>query len=236
LRLELEVGQIEKPKTVLVVAAHPDDPEFGAGGTLIRWVNQGATVHYLLCTSGDKGSKQLDVSVEQLVTTREREQREAARRIGVASVTFLREPDGEFQPTLANRERIARLIRQVRPDVLVTHDPWRRYQLHPDHRNVGLCTLDAMVAARDHLYFPELFQSGLMPHTVPEILLFGTDDVNAWVDISSTIEGKLEALRAHESQVARIPDLAQRIRERGRLAGQSHGLALAEEFHRIEQR
>lgn len=232
----MEIGKVDKPKVVMVVGAHPDDPEFGCGGTLLRWADQGCRIHYLICTAGDKGSKDLAITSESLAVIREAEQREAARRIGAVSVTFLGEADGEFQPTLGNRERITRIIRELRPDILVTHDPWRRYQLHPDHRNVGTCTLDAMVSARDHLFFPHLFKEGLMPHTVPEIVLFGTDDANAWADISGTIDRKLESLRAHVSQVARISDLDERIRERARVAGQPHKLAFAEEFHLIEQR
>ncbi len=232
----MEIGKVDQPKTILVVGAHPDDTEFSSGGSLLRWTQQGCKVHYLVCTNGDKGTKDLDMTAERLAPIRQEEQREAARRIGVSSVTFLGEPDGEFPPSLLNRERITRMIRELRPDVLMVHDPWRRYQLHPDHRSVGICTLDAMVAARDHLYFPELFHEGLMPHTVPEILLYGTDDANVWVDTSTTLEGKLHALRAHESQVCRIPDLKERIYDWARRVGQAHGLELAEEFHRIEQR
>ncbi|MGE5618632.1 MAG: PIG-L deacetylase family protein [Sphingomonadaceae bacterium] len=232
----MEIGKVETPKVILVVGAHPDDTEFSSGGSLLRWTQQGCTVHYLVCTNGDKGTKDLDMTAEQLVPIRQEEQREAARRLGVASVTFLGGPDGEFLADLSNREKITRIIRKVRPDVLMVHDPWRRYQLHPDHRAVGICTLDAMVAARDHLYFPHLFHEGLMPHTVPEILLFGTDEANVWVDTSSTIEGKLYALKAHESQVSRIPDLKERIYDWARRVGRAHGLELAEEFHRIEQR
>lgn len=232
----MEIGQVEKPKVILVVTAHPDDAEFGCGGSLIRWARQGCEIHYLVFTSGDKGSKQLDMTAERMAAIREEEQREAAGRIGVRSVTFLGEPDGEFQPTLAHRERVTRAIRELRPDFLVTHDSWRRYQLHPDHRAVGLCALDGMVAARDHLYFPHLFQAGLMPHTVPQILLFGTDDANVWVDTSTTTDGKLDALRAHKSQVVRIADLDKRIRDWSGKVGRAHGLEYAEEFHRIEQR
>lgn len=230
----MEIGTVERPKVVLAVGAHPDDTEFACSGTLIRWVRQGCTVHYLVCTGGDKGSKDFEMTPERLVAIRHAEQREAARRVGVESVTFLGQPDGEFQPDLANRERIATVIRKLRPDVLMGHDPWRRYQLHPDHRAVGICTLDAMVAARDHLFFPHLFQSGLKPHSVPEILLFGTDDANAWTDVSSSFEAKLDALHAHETQIGNLPDLEARVRERARLMGQPHGLELAEEFHRIE--
>jgi LmbE family N-acetylglucosaminyl deacetylase len=219
-----------------VVGAHPDDTEFSSAGSLIRWVAQGCTVHYLICTAGDKGTKDLSLPAEKLIAIREAEQREAARRIGVSSVTFLRQSDGEFEPNLANRERITRVIRELRPDVLMVHDPWRRYQLHPDHRAVGICTLDGMVAARDHLFFPHLYQSGLMPHTVPEILLYGTDDANAWVDVSESFAGKIHALRAHETQVGHHQDLEGTLRERARVMGQAHGLEMAEEFHRIEQK
>ncbi len=232
----VEIGQVDRPKKILVVGAHPDDTEFSSGGSILRWTQQGCEVHYLVCTNGDKGTKDLEMTGEGLTPIRQEEQREAARRLSVASVRFLGEADGEFPVTLANREKITRVIRELRPDVLMVHDPWRRYQLHPDHRNVGICTLDAMVAARDHLYFPHLYHEGLMPHTVPEILLYGTDDANVWVDTSSTIEGKLDALRAHETQVARMTDLKERIYEWARRVGQAHGLELAEEFHRIEQR
>ena len=230
----MEIGTLDGPKKMLLVGAHPDDPEFACGGSLLRWVSQGAEVHYLICTSGDKGSKDPEMTSERLAAIREPEQMEAARRVGVAEVDFLREPDGEFQASLANRERIARRIRELRPDILITHDPWRRYQIHPDHRAVGFCTLDAMVAARDHLFFPHLIGEGLAPHEVREMLLYGTDDANAWVDISSTFQGKLHALQAHVTQVAHRTDLEDRVRERASQGGESHGLDLAEEFHRIE--
>jgi LmbE family N-acetylglucosaminyl deacetylase len=232
----LNVGQVAEPKVVLVMMSHPDDAEFSSGGTLALWADQRCTIHYVLATSGDKGSKDLDMTAERLAAIREREQQEAARRIGVSTVTFLRHPDGEFQPIMANRESFARIIRQVRPDVLMTHDPWRRYQLHPDHRAVGTCVLDAMVAARDHLYLPRLFfDEGLSPHAVREILLFSTDEPNVWADISASFDRKLHALRAHESQVTRIPDLEGRMRERARLAGEPHGVELAETFHLVQQ-
>jgi LmbE family N-acetylglucosaminyl deacetylase len=230
----LDIGTVERPRVVLAVGAHPDDAEFACSGTLFKWAQQGCAIHYLVCTGGDKGSKDLAMTTARLVAIRQAEQKEAARRVGVQNVLFLGQPDGEFEPSLRNRERIATVIREVRPDVLMTHDPWRRYQLHPDHRAVGICTLDAMVAARDHLFFPHLFESGLAPHAVHEILLFGTDDANAWTDVSAVFDAKLHALRAHESQVAHLPDLEQRIHDRARLMGQAHGLDLAEEFHRIE--
>jgi LmbE family N-acetylglucosaminyl deacetylase len=232
----MEIGTVDKPKVVLIVGAHPDDTEFACGGTVARWTEQGCDVHYLVCTTGDKGSKDLEMTIDRLTVLRQVEQREAARRLGVTDITFMGEPDGEFDPNLTNRERIARKIRELQPDTLMVHDPWRRYQLHPDHRNVGFCTLDGMVAARDHLYVPNLMKEGLMPFTVPQILLYGTDDATAWVDISSTLDRKVDALRAHESQVNRIPDLKGRMVEWASRVGQLHGLELAEEFHLIEQK
>jgi LmbE family N-acetylglucosaminyl deacetylase len=232
----LNVGLVDRPKVVLVIMSHPDDAEFSSAGTLALWVEQGCAVHYVLTTSGDKGSKDLEMTPDRLAVIRETEQREAARRLGIAEVTFLRQPDGEVQAGMANRELFARIIRQLRPDVLMTHDPWRRYQLHPDHRAVGTCVLDAMVAARDHLYIPRLYyEEELLPHGVPEIMLFSTDEPNVWADIGSTFERKLHALRAHASQVTRIPDLEGRMRERARLAGEPYGIELAEAFHLVQQ-
>jgi LmbE family N-acetylglucosaminyl deacetylase len=219
--------------TVLVVAAHPDDAEFGCGGTVARWARAGARVVFLLGTSGDKGSHDPAVHPMELALRREAEQREAARRLGVAEVIFLRRLDGELEVTLAFRQQIALVIRQVQPQIVVTHDPWRLYQLHPDHRAIGLTTCDAIIAAREHLIFPEQLRHGLSHHRPRELYLFTTDHPNVWVDIADTIELKIAALQAHVSQVGHLADLAERVRNRARQMGESPGLAFAEEFHRI---
>ena len=132
-------------------------------------------VHYVVCTDGSKGTKDRSLAPRDLVATREREQRAAADLLGVKSVTFLRQIDGELQATIACRTDLAREIRRVRPRVMITHDPWRLYQLHPDHRAAGFLSTDAFVAARDHLYSPELFlEEALEPYDVPGISVLRT--------------------------------------------------------------
>lgn len=219
---------------VLVVAAHPDDAEFGCGGTIARWVRDGWEASYLVCTNGDKGSHDLTMSSPALSVVREREQCEAARILGVKDVIFLGRRDGELEVSMDFRAQVCLIIRQVQPTVVITFDPWRLYQLHPDHRALGITVLDALVAARDHLFFPEQLRSGLRHHRPEALYLFVTDHPNAWVDISETVNLKIEALRAHRSQIRDAGELEQRIVARAREAGESQGLALAEQFHRIE--
>jgi LmbE family N-acetylglucosaminyl deacetylase len=222
------------PARALVIVAHPDDAEFGCGGTLAGWTARGCMVTLLLLTSGDKGSHDPAVNPFELAARREAEQLQAARLLGVADVRFLRLPDGEVEPTQALRARLCLAIRQVRPEVIITHDPWRLYQLHPDHRAAGLVASDAAIAARDHLFFPEQLAGGLRHHRTSAIWYFTTDHPNTWIDISATVGQKLAALRAHASQVAHLADLEERVRQRARQMGESGGLEYAEEFHRIE--
>src|SRR5205823_11576743 len=155
----------------------------------------GRRVHYLLCTSGDKGSADATARPGDLARVREAEQQEAARRLGVASTCFLGRHDGELEVSLAFRAELTAIIRRLRPQLVATFDPWRPYQLHPDHRAVGTTTLDAIIAARDPLYFPEQQRDGLAAHRVREAWLFATDSADVWIDITPTIEAKLEALR-----------------------------------------
>ncbi len=225
---------IDAPASALVIAAHPDDAEFGCGGTIGHWVARGADVRFLLLTSGDKGSHDPTASPFALAALREQEQAEAARRLGVREVRFLRLLDGEIEATRDLRARLCLIIRQMRPEVVVTHDPWRLYQLHPDHRATGLVASDAVIAARDHLFFPEQLVGGLTHHRAKEIWFFTTDHPNRWIDISATVGGKIAALRAHHSQVAHLVDLEERVHQRARQMGESRGLDSAEEFHRVE--
>ncbi|MBI4491432.1 MAG: PIG-L family deacetylase [Chloroflexi bacterium] len=221
-------------RKVLVVAAHPDDAKFGCGGTVARWVREGWEAHELICTSGDKGSHDLGVNPYDLAALREQEQQAAARTLGVSSVTFLRLRDGELEMTMGFRAQLSLLVRQIQPQVVITHDPWRLYQLHPDHRAVGMTTVDGIVAARDHLFFPEQLQAGLRHHRPEALYLFTTDHPNAWVDIAETIDLKIQALRAHRSQIRDVEGLEERIRTRAREVGEPQGMPLAEAFHRIE--
>ncbi|MFN3336312.1 MAG: PIG-L deacetylase family protein [Thermomicrobium sp.] len=216
---------------VMVVVAHPDDMEFGAGGTVARLVREGKEVVLVQCTSGDKGTNRRDLSPEQLARQREEEEQEACRRLGVQQVVFLRLPDGELVPDLVFRERIVRQIRTHRPDIVITHDPFRPYALHPDHRAVGITTIDAVYpTARDPLYFPQHLAEGLEPHKVAELWLFGAQYPDLYIDIEDTMDLKLAALTAHRSQISDPEELAQRVRERAAEIGAERGLRYAEAF------
>jgi LmbE family N-acetylglucosaminyl deacetylase len=158
------------PSIALAVGAHPDDVEFGCGGTLAKWAADGCLVHHLVCTDGSKGTWDVDADIAALAVRREAEQREAARRLSgdrAGEVRFLRAVDGELEPTVGPRREIALAIRELRPDVVLGHDPWKRYRLHPDHRAAGLLVCDAVVAARDPHFFRELG----VPHPRPTHLL-----------------------------------------------------------------
>lgn len=222
------------PRRVLVFAAHPDDAEFGCAGTVARWVREGWEATFVLVTNGDKGSHDLEVNPHQLAATREREQLAAAEVLGVKQVIFLRHRDGELQPTMELRAQVCLLVRQLRPTIVITHDPWRLYQLHPDHRATGISVVDGVIAARDHLFFPEQLRDELTHHRPEALYLFTTDHPNVWVDIAETIELKIEALRAHRSQLRDPQGLEERVRARAREAGESQGLRFAEQFHRVE--
>jgi LmbE family N-acetylglucosaminyl deacetylase len=219
---------------LLFVQAHPDDADFGASGSVALWAREGRRVHYLCCTSGDKGAADPNARPADLARLRETEQREAARRLGVTSTRFLGRHDGELEESLAFRAELTAIIRQVRPQLVFTFDPWRPYQLHPDHRAVGFTTLDAIISARDPLYFAEQRREGLAAHRVREAWLLGTDAADVWIDITPTIDAKLSALEAHTSQVGDWGRMAERIRARAREAGARYGVEYAEAFKRLE--
>ncbi len=215
---------------VMAIFAHPDDAEFICSGTIARFVHSGYRAQYVLATSGDKGSDDRNATPEQLATTREAEQHAAAKILGVEEVTFLRHHDGEVEVSIPFRREIAKVIREGKPDVVLTFDPWQRYQIHPDHRVVGQTTLDAVAAARDHMYYPEQLTDGLTEHRAHNVYFFATDNPNYYVDITETMELKIAAILAHTSQV-KSEGLAERIRERARAVGQQIGVEYAEAFH-----
>jgi len=227
------------PARVLVVAAHPDDIEFGAAGTIARWVSEGAEIGYLIATRGDKGSDDPDANLSELVARREREQRDAAAELGVASVDFLDEPDGLVQPTLALRERITRAIRRAQPEVVMSHDPTvlfvnNEWVNHPDHRAVGQVTVDAVFpTARDPLNFPEHRTAGLEPWKVAELFLWSTNEANQLVDIGETLDRKIAALAHHASQFRSFDDIAHWVRRRSEELGERAGYRAAEGFRRV---
>jgi LmbE family N-acetylglucosaminyl deacetylase len=207
---------------VLVVLAHPDDPEYFCGGTVARWAAEGLDVTYCLLTSGDKGADGQEVDAQELARTREGEQQAAADVLGVHRVIFLRREDGMLEPDLGLRRDIVRVIRQACPDLLVTCDPTtlfpRRTRInHADHRAAGLATIDAVYpAAGSALFFPELLAEGLKPHKVRQVYLAGSQNPNTAVDVTDFVERKLEALRCHRSQIRDFDEVATGVRERMR--------------------
>lgn len=226
----------ESEMKVMVVTPHPDDAEFGAAGTVASWVRQGRQVIYVVCTNGDKGSSDRDMTPERLAEIREEEQREAAKLLGVSEVIFLGHPDGGLEDTPAFRGELVRLIRKHRPDLVITADPYRRYLWHRDHRITGTVTLDAVFPyARDHLSYPEHMAEGLAPHRVKEVYLWGSEQSDTFIDITETFSLKLAALMCHASQVGqRAGVVTQWVEERASQLGQSQGIPLAEAFHRVE--
>jgi LmbE family N-acetylglucosaminyl deacetylase len=187
-----------RPDRALAIGAHPDDIEFGCGGSLAKWARAGAEVHLLVLTDGSKGSWDPGADLAELVATRQSEQREAARALGAAEVHFLGAVDGELVATAPLRAEICRLIRRIRPEAVLGHDPWKRYRLHPDHREAGLLTVDAIVAARDPHFFPDQAEA---PHRPRFLLLFEPDEIDHLEALGAAdIEAKLAALRCHRSQ------------------------------------
>ena len=228
-------------RCVMVVVAHPDDAEFMSAGTIARWAREGKEIIYVLCTSGDKGTSDTSVSPAALAEARRKEQEAAAARLGVREVVFLGYEDGVLQNTLELRKDIVRQIRRFKPDVVVCQDPTTRWSAqgyinHPDHRAAGDATLDAVYpSARDPHVFPELLAEGLQPHKVREAYVGGTNYADVWIDITDTIETKIQALQAHESQVnngSRPPDwdVAKVIRERAQQVAEGHDMRYAEAF------
>jgi len=224
-------------RRVLVIGAHPDDPEFFCAGTIARWTQAGVVVRFVVVTSGDKGRPPDWSSAEEFARVREAEQQASARILGVEGITFLRFTDGEVFDTLELRERLTAEIRRFRPDLLVTHDPLTRlYRQHPDHRAVGAAALAAAFPlCRLSTFFPWQLQEGLRPHAVRRALLFGTDQPDTAVDISTVFEHKLAALRLHATQADAFPGgLEKRVRRRAEEAGRPFGLPLAEAFLAVE--
>ncbi len=217
----------------MIIFAHPDDAEGNCGGTTAKWVREGKVIHYVVLTNGDKGSGDLSMTSEKLVGIREKEQEAAATILGVSGITFLRIPDGELEVSSSLRKEITRLMRGHQPTIVFAHDPWKPYQLHSDHRAAGFLALDAAIAARDHLYYPEQLAQGLQPCRVREVCLFGTDYPDFFVDISETIEIKLRAVRCHESQGLTSREVQERIRNRALEMGRRKNYSYGEAFKKI---
>jgi LmbE family N-acetylglucosaminyl deacetylase len=217
----------------MVIFAHPDDAEVQCAGMLAAWIEGGKRITYVSLTRGDKGTQDPEMDPETLTRIRHEEQLEAARELGVGKVVFMENDDGVLEATLDRRRALTRVIRENQPEVVVTHDPWMRYQLHPDHRATGTLALDAVISARDRLYFPEQLQDGVKPCRVRRALLFATDTPDYWVDIEATLEKKIRALGRHRSQVAQWPNWAEWMRKRAATAGAPQGIQFAEAYKRL---
>lgn len=227
---------IYTPSRVMAIVAHPDDIEFGAAGTIARWVQSGATAAYVLVTSGDVGIAEPGMTKAQAATIREAETLAAAKIVGVEDVTFLREPDGMVVNTLDLRKRLVRQIRRFRPEVIIAMDPTVMYTPmgginHPDHRAVGEATMDAIFpACSQPNLFQELEEEGIFACRVRKVYVSSRGEGDTFVDISSTIDLKIAALKAHHSQVGAMEGLEERMRAFAARNGHGKEMAHAEVF------
>ncbi|MEJ5365137.1 MAG: PIG-L deacetylase family protein [Desulfosoma sp.] len=220
----------------LIIAAHPDDPEFGAAGTVAAWTREGRSVAYVICTDGEKGTNDRRVDPKDLARIRQEEQRAAAAVLGVRDVVFLHYPDQGLEETPEFRKEIVRWIRRYRPRIVLSSDPYRRYLWHRDHRIVGQVVMDALFPyARDHLAYPDLLAEGLEPHKVKEVWFWAAEDINHRVDISETFDVKIAALQCHASQWDAHParDIRAWVEERFRKMAEGTPYTYAEGFHRV---
>ena len=234
-------ANLAPPRRALAIGAHPDDVDFGCGATLAKWAAAGCEIHVLVCTDGSKGTWDPAADETELIATRQAEQREAARRLGATgTVRFLGHVDGELTSGLGPRAEVAKVIRETTPEVILGHDPWKRYRLHPDHRHAGLLATEGVVAARDPKFFPD---QGVAHHRPDRLLLFEADEPDHVEEIDAFVGTKIEALLAHESQFESTmasgddPDLSQfrqRVLDKAVEAGRAAGCGPAEVFKLID--
>jgi LmbE family N-acetylglucosaminyl deacetylase len=220
-------------KRALVIGAHPDDNEFGAGGTIAKLAAQGWEISFIIATNGNKGSHDPGMSSYHLSDTREQEQRAAAAALGVQRVIFLRNNDGELEPTPALRSEIALYIRHFKPHYVFTHDPWKHYMLHPDHRAVGFAVIEGIVSARDHLFMPGLGQIGITVWRPEALFLWMAEQPDHYEDVTGFVEQKLAALHEHHTQLDENTGWEERVRARMAELGAEHGFEAAEAFRRM---
>ncbi|MEN8041079.1 MAG: PIG-L family deacetylase [Actinomycetota bacterium] len=237
-----ESAPLAVPNRVLTIGAHPDDAEFGAGATLARWAAEGAAITMLVVTDGSKGSWQPGADPDSLAQRRVEEQTRAAEALGVTHTLHLGYVDGELEYTMDLRRQLAEQIRRSRPDVVLTHDPWQRYQLHPDHRATGFAAVDAVVAAREPLMYREM---ELDAHRPSAVLLWSADEPDHLEPVlPKWFERKVAALLCHSSQSSTTMGGAasgaeERLQFVDRLAawhganGEPFGVGPAEAFRRI---
>ena len=205
---------------VLVVMAHPDDPDFVCAGTVALMAQQGIAVTYMILTNGDKGNHNPEITRNQLIAFRKIEQRKAAAVCGVSEVLFMGEEDGFLHPTREIRQRVTREIRRIRPQLIICQDPDRylvgeSYINHPDHRNAGLVALESIFPAADNpMFYPEMADEGYEPHGIDQLYVHGPIDANLKIDVTSVIDRKIEAILCHETQITEPETAPARWRER----------------------
>lgn len=229
----------QSPKTILVILAHPDDPEFFCGATIARWTQQGHIVKYALLTRGERGGNGRLVDPDELMRTRAAEQKAAATVLGVEEIYYLDYPDGYLEPSLVARRDVVRLIRSLRPNVVVTGDPTNLFHRenrinHPDHLAAGKIVLEAVFPASGNaLFFPELLDEGLPPHSVEEVWVSLTGIGNINIDVTDTWELKITALHQHRSQIVDLEAFDQMMRSRHTPDSTPDNPRYIESFHRI---
>lgn len=227
-----------KNKIVLGVAAHPDDLDFGASGTVAKWVKQGAVCYYLILTNGCKGSSDPNMTEEKLIKIRRQEQINSGKILGLKDVFFLKHKDTELVADIILKKEIVYYIRKLKPEIVISMDPTFVYSPlgfinHTDHRAAGLATMDAVFPlSRDRLIFPEHEKQGLLPHRVKTLYLTSFERPTEIVDISDTIDLKLKALETHKSQIGK--DVIVRVRDRAKQLGKKQGYQFAEGFIRLD--
>jgi LmbE family N-acetylglucosaminyl deacetylase len=218
-----ESGTWPSAKNILVILAHPDDPEFFCGATLARWARAGHKISYYLLTCGDKGyndsTTPAQLNTDELCAVRHREQAEAAATIGAQAVHFLDRPDGYLVADLDLRREIVRVIRKAKPDIIVTCDPQTLFATyginHPDHRAAGQAVLDAVFpAAGNSAYFPDLMTAGYLPHMPKEIWCSLTNQPTVTLDVTETWPVKVEALLKHATQIGDVEKFRARMKSR----------------------
>ncbi len=222
------------PNIALVVAAHPDDAEIFAGGLTLALIENGADIHYLVCSSGNAGSWNRIITKEQLAETRKKEQLEAASALGVLSVSFLGISDGHVRAADKYlKKEVTRAIRSLKPQMVVTHDPWKRYDLNDDHRVVGFAAAHAALLASNNLYLPDQISERLDAHFTPLVSFFNTDHPNLWVDISDNFSRKETAIKLHQSQFGNRADFFLDLQRKAVEEGKKINRAHAEAHHLI---
>ena len=234
---------IERPQRAMVFFAHPDD-EMGCAGTIAKWIQQGSEVALVVCTNGDKGTEDPEMTPDRLAQIRRQEQQDAASMLGVQEMVFLSHRDGELEDTREFRGELVREIRRFRPQVVLTHAPMNRIRhAHRDHRICGTVVLDAVFPyARDPWHYPELTKAGFQPHKVGLVLLWGSESPDEFSDIGDTLDIKTQAMLRHRSQFVDRPHRnpsrkpGQSMREAAKRAGEQAGIAFAEAFQKMEFR